>query len=60
MTPLAALTLITYVWHYVVARLVYDQLLRPALHGHVIVPALICGVTLVAFLAGRWTGRRRI
>jgi len=50
MTP-SALTLITYVWHYVVARLLYDQLLRPALRGHLIVPALICAVAVAAFVA---------
>jgi len=58
MTP-RAVTLLTYVWHYLVARLLYDQLLRPALRGQVIVPALICGAAVAAFVAGRWTRRRR-
>ena len=52
------LTLITYVWHYVVARLLYDQLVRPLSRGHVSVALLICGVAAAAFLVGRWRARR--
>ena len=54
-----ALTLITYVWHYVVARLLYDQLVRPLSRGHVSVALLICCLAAVAFLAGRRRARRR-
>ena len=53
----ATLTLITYVWHYVVARLAYDQVIRPLSHGHLSVTLVICAVALAAFLLGRWTGR---
>lgn len=52
-----AVTLITYVWHYLTARLVYDQLVRPLSHGRGATTLLICGVAAVAFVLGRWTGR---
>jgi hypothetical protein len=54
-----ALTLITYVWHYLVARLLYDQLLRPLVHVRIPIAALICGVAAAGFLIGRWTRRHR-
>ena len=53
-----AVTLVTYVWHYVVARVFYDHLLRPALHGHpsamLVLACILAGALL---LARRW-GRR--
>lgn len=54
-----AITLITYVWHYLIARLVYDQLLRPLIHGHVPATPATCAVAIAAFLIGRWSGRHR-
>jgi hypothetical protein len=50
--------LLTYLWHYVVARTVYDDLLRPVLHGHVsrALP-VICALT-AAFAIGRLARRR--
>jgi hypothetical protein len=56
---IAAITLLIYVWHYLVARLAYDHLLRPLIHGHVTGMPLICGVAAAGFVIGRWSGRRR-
>jgi len=47
---LSATMLITYVWHYVVARLIYDDLIRP------LVPIAIGCAIVVAILIVR---RRR-
>ena len=30
-----ATAFVTYLWHYLAARLVYDELVRPLAHGHV-------------------------
>jgi hypothetical protein len=54
----SASTLITYVWHYLVVRLVYDQLLRPLIRGHVPVSLLLCGAVLAAFVVARSRTRR--
>jgi hypothetical protein len=54
-----ASTLLVYLWHYLVARLLYDELLRPLLHGRsvgVMFGALAAAV--VAFLLLRRRGRR--
>jgi hypothetical protein len=53
----AAFTFLTYLWHYLVARLVYDQLVRPVLHGHISIVLLSCCVGGAAFLIGRWSGK---
>jgi hypothetical protein len=51
-------TLVTYVWHYVVARLIYDQLLRPVMRGHLsALLVLACVLAVGLALARRW--RRR-
>jgi hypothetical protein len=54
----AATAFLTYLWHYLVARVIYDQVIRPLVHGH---PggavALVC-VAVVAFALGRLTRRR--
>ena len=54
-----AITFVTYLWHYLVARLVYDQLLRPVAHGHVSMALLTFGVGAGAFLLGRFTAKPR-
>jgi hypothetical protein len=54
-----ALTPITYVWHYVLARLVYDELVRPAIHGNLGAIVVICAVAGGCFLLGWRTGRPR-
>jgi hypothetical protein len=51
----------TYLWHYLAARSVYDNLFRPLLHGH---PGPLLAVGLIAaaaFALGRRsaTGWRR-
>jgi len=51
-------SLLTYVWHYLVARTLYDELLRPVLDGNLAAILLIACVGAAAFLVGRWTHRR--
>ena len=49
---------ITYVWHYLAARAIYDELVRPLARGH---PASLLLVVLIAagaFWLGRRTARR--
>ena len=59
MTPSApAVSLLTYVWHYLVARMLYDHLLRPVLGGDVTGILVLACVAAFAFLAGRGTRRR--
>jgi hypothetical protein len=49
---------ITYLWHYLAARAIYDDLLRPLTRGHP-GPLLEVGVTAAAaFLLGRSSARR--
>jgi hypothetical protein len=48
----------TYLWHYMLARLLYDELALPLLHGHVpVVLLIVAGAAVVAALARR-RGRR--
>jgi hypothetical protein len=54
----SAVTFLTYLWHYLTARLVYDQVLRPLFHGHPSTAVLLCGVAIGGFAMGRWSGRR--
>ncbi len=43
---------VTYLWHYLVARLIYDGLLRPAAHGRptgvlcVLVAMAVCALVV--------------
>ena len=53
-----ATAFLTYLWHYLFARTIYDQLLRPLLHGHAPAALAIALVALVAFALGRMTRRR--
>ena len=50
---------VTYLWHYLAARALYDELLRPLMHGHpgplVALGLLVAG----AFALGRRTAVRR-
>ncbi len=50
-----AAELFTYVWHYVVARLLYDELFRPLLHGRLgaVAIVLLCLATGVLLLRRR-------
>jgi hypothetical protein len=58
----AATTLLVYLWHYLVARLAYDDLLRPLLHGHPdgIIFAAAAVAIAVSLLHVRRRSRRRI
>jgi hypothetical protein len=53
-----AVSLLVYVWHYLVARMIYDQLLRPMGRGDAAGVLLVAGVAAAAFLLGRRTRRR--
>jgi hypothetical protein len=51
---------VTYLWHYVLARLVYDSLVRPIAHGEgVTVLLAIATVCAVVALMRRARRRRR-
>ena len=53
-----AVSLLTYLWHYLVTRMIYDQLVRPVLHGDAARLALLACVGVVAFALGRRVRRR--
>jgi hypothetical protein len=53
-----AVALLTYVWHYLVARMIYDQLIRPLSRGDVAGLLLLVCVAAGAFIVGRRTRRR--
>jgi hypothetical protein len=53
-----ATALLTYLWHYLVARTLYDQLLRPLIHGRVPAVLIVVCVAMAAFALGRLTRRR--
>jgi hypothetical protein len=51
--------LLTYVWHYTVARLVFDDFVRPLTHGSRAAVIVAIGCAGVAgFLLGRRRGRK--
>ena len=54
----AAVSLLTYLWHYLVARLIYDQLIRPVLDGDAARLAVLVSIAAVAFAVGRRVRRR--
>ena len=54
----SAAAFLTYVWHYLVARMIYDQLLRPLIRGHVTAALAILCVGGAGFALGRLTRRR--
>ena len=53
-----AVALLTYLWHYLIARTIYDDLVRPLAHGNLSVGLLVLCVATVAFVAGRLTRTR--
>jgi hypothetical protein len=57
MSPVAV-SLVTYLWHYLIARMVYDQLIRPLARGDASGFALLVCVALGSFVLGRRTRRR--
>lgn len=54
-----ALTPVSYVWHYLVARMLYDQVLEPLERGQGSRLATLAVVAVVAFLLGRLRRRAR-
>jgi hypothetical protein len=54
-----AVTLLTYLWHYVVARTLYDHLLHPLVRGDFSAVVLVLGSGAVGFGLARATGGRR-
>ena len=54
----AGTALLTYLWHYLVARTLYDQLLRPLIHGRLPAAIIIVCVAVAGFALGRLTRRR--
>lgn len=54
----AGVSLLTYVWHYLVARMLYDELVRPLARGDVTVLLLLTCVAAAGFALGRWARRR--
>ena len=56
---LPSVSLVSYVWHYIVARTLYDQVVRTVSRGRASDALLVVLVAALAFLAGRLTGRRR-
>jgi hypothetical protein len=54
----SAMALLTYVWHYVVARMLYDHLIQPLGRGDVAGLVLLACVAALAFAVGRRTRRR--
>ena len=55
----AALTLINYLWHYLIARTLFDELLRPIERGNQTRLLALACVGAAGFLLGRITARRR-
>jgi len=50
---------LTYLWHYMLARLLYDDLVRPVSRGHVPTTLVVVAIAAaVAFGLGRRSGRR--
>jgi hypothetical protein len=45
-----AAELYTYVWHYLIARLLYDELLRPLTHGRLSSVLIVAGCIVAAAL----------
>jgi hypothetical protein len=46
-----------YVWHYLIARTLYDQVLRPLFHGRASA-VLVLALLAAAFVLGRITRRQ--
>jgi peptidoglycan/LPS O-acetylase OafA/YrhL len=57
MSPATAL--FTYLWHYLVARLLYDELLRPLVHGRLLALVALAAIVALALLVGRSLSRTR-
>lgn len=49
----------TYLWHYLAARTIYDEVLRPISRGHPGGLVLIALIAAIAFAVGRRSRMRR-
>jgi hypothetical protein len=56
---LVASAFLTYLWHYMTARLLYDEMARPLLHGRVSTVGALAAVAAAGFVLGRVSRRRR-
>jgi len=54
-----AVTFVTYLWHYVLARLLYDDLVRPLAHGDLSIGLLVTSCAGLGYAVGRRSRRRR-
>lgn len=52
-------TFLTYLWHYLAARAIYDDFLRPLAQGRPTPFVLVAVIGAFAFLLGRWSAARR-
>jgi hypothetical protein len=50
---------LTYVWHYMLARLLYDELVRPLVRGHTGLALAVLALAGAVLLLGRVTRRRK-
>jgi hypothetical protein len=50
---------ITYLWHYLAARAIYDEVVRPLARGHPASLLLLVFIATGGFLLGRRRARRR-
>ncbi len=50
---------VTYLWHYLVARLLYDELIRPLLAGRVLALVPLAAIVALSVLAYRAIRRSR-
>jgi hypothetical protein len=53
------MTLLTYLWHYLVARTLYDHLVHPLARGDFSAMVLVLSSAAVGFALARATGGRR-
>jgi hypothetical protein len=58
-SPPQAMTLLTYLWHYLVARTLYDHLVHPLARGDFSAMVLVLSSAAVGFALARATGGRR-
>jgi len=54
-----ATSFLTYLWHYMLARLLYDELVRPLAHGRVSTGLVVAVVAVAGFALISSSGRRR-
>ena len=52
-------TFLTYLWHYLTARAIYDEFLRPFTEGHLMPLVLVALIAAAAYLHGRRSAKRR-